>query len=312
MASLKSPAGSSSPDPHGDGGAQSNDENSWTAPLPGSGGPGGSAKKRWLRQAISEETETESPTAGGLCGPIGSGGSGTPLGNSGDGFDHVTPLKKRRLARASMSSETSFTPPSTPTPSNAIPGGPGETCGLSSESSVNVSAVVEEVPSVESLSGENSQDTPPDCNDPPSSSVEVDTSYLNATPAAPSPAQPLSEERGHSCEDVPLSDTLQPSWTRSEESIPSDAELSLGPGEPTAASVNSQFQSFGDDVFNPSVSRPTWEFRAPDAQFMRQISRNASEVMSTDSAVDAPLTETSVEGQTIESPAPKPIKRKVF
>nr|CAD7403103.1 unnamed protein product [Timema poppensis] len=64
--------------------------------------PGGSAKKRWLRQAISEEGEAgvspSSPRTGSPPCP-----------------DYVTPLKKRRLARESMSSEHSVTPPTTPT-----------------------------------------------------------------------------------------------------------------------------------------------------------------------------------------------------
>ena len=68
MSSLKSPTGSASPDPHGEGG-QSNDENSWPVPLPGSGGPGGSA-----------------------------GVGGIPA-NANESFEHVTPLKKRRMAR---------------------------------------------------------------------------------------------------------------------------------------------------------------------------------------------------------------------
>jgi hypothetical protein len=69
----------------------------------------GSAKKRWLRQAISEETDLInvnhlSPTAmQNNSGP-----------NSPPPTDYVAPLKKRRLARASMSSEISNTPPSTP------------------------------------------------------------------------------------------------------------------------------------------------------------------------------------------------------
>ncbi|XP_026687579.1 mucin-5AC-like [Diaphorina citri] len=60
---------------------------------------GGCAKKRWLRQAISEECE--SPRSD----------SPTPLGES------AGPLKKRRLARCSLSSDDkNFTPPTTPVP----------------------------------------------------------------------------------------------------------------------------------------------------------------------------------------------------
>lgn len=67
---------------------------------------GGNAKKRWLRQAISEECDSpcsrpESPPS-----------------------EMVAPPKKRRLARESLSSEQSFTPPTTPTmlvpPSNSL------------------------------------------------------------------------------------------------------------------------------------------------------------------------------------------------
>lgn len=61
-----------------------------------------SAKKRWLRQAISEETDP-------LSVP-----SPNSRPNSPTGVECLAPLKKRRLARASMSSEVSNTPPSTP------------------------------------------------------------------------------------------------------------------------------------------------------------------------------------------------------
>nr|XP_018900678.1 PREDICTED: uncharacterized protein LOC109032830 [Bemisia tabaci] len=71
----------------------------------GNGNGAGFAKKRWLRQAISEESET-------------------PAGGSPFIEQAVGPLKKRRLARESMSSEQSFTPPTTPTHvgSNSLPG----------------------------------------------------------------------------------------------------------------------------------------------------------------------------------------------
>ncbi|XP_045620704.2 uncharacterized protein upSET isoform X1 [Procambarus clarkii] len=75
--------------------------------------PGGSAKKRWLRQAISEETE--SPQFNGLC-PSPNSRPDSPTG----GGDYITPLKKRRLARESMSSELSSTPPSTPVHSTSL------------------------------------------------------------------------------------------------------------------------------------------------------------------------------------------------
>lgn len=74
--------------------------------------PGGSAKKRWLRQAISEETE--SPQLNGLC-PSPNSRPDSPTGG-----DYITPLKKRRLARESMSSEQSSTPPSTPVHSTSM------------------------------------------------------------------------------------------------------------------------------------------------------------------------------------------------
>ncbi|KAJ8866736.1 hypothetical protein PR048_032597 [Dryococelus australis] len=106
----------------------------------------GSAKKRWLRQAISEEGEVGgSPNSragmfflpvpcilkSGNCTLKTSGNSIENLvstqqlncacvcvctgADSPPGLDCVPPLKKRRLARESMSSEQSVTPPSTPT-----------------------------------------------------------------------------------------------------------------------------------------------------------------------------------------------------
>lgn len=61
-----------------------------------------SAKKRWLRQAISEETDNpgSSPNSSRPMSPV------TP--------ECVAPLKKRRFARSSISSEVSNTPPLTP------------------------------------------------------------------------------------------------------------------------------------------------------------------------------------------------------
>lgn len=65
---------------------------------------GGNAKKRWLRQAISEECDSPRPES--------------------PPSEMVAPPKKRRLARESLSSEQSFTPPTTPTmlvpPTNAV------------------------------------------------------------------------------------------------------------------------------------------------------------------------------------------------
>jgi hypothetical protein len=213
------------------------DENLWATPLPGSAG--GSAKKRWLRQAISEETETESPV-----GP----GGGVPV-NASEVLDHVTPLKKRRLARASLSSETSFTPPSTPTPSHAI--GTGD-------------SVDKDEPNVDlSMSAENSQGTPPEYDD-----VDMDTDKRTADVASVSP-----NGFNHEPPPPPL-----PSWTKGSSSFASPV------------------------VPNDDTMRPTWEFRAPDAQFMR--SRNASEVSDT-----APLDTTqSASGDEQQR---KPPKRKL-
>ncbi|KAB7498660.1 Histone-lysine N-methyltransferase 2E [Armadillidium nasatum] len=70
---------------------------------------GRSAKKRWLRQAIIDETEPQ-----GVSFPICSSPSSRPDSPTGGCGDYITPLKKRRLARESMSSEQSNTPPSTP------------------------------------------------------------------------------------------------------------------------------------------------------------------------------------------------------
>ncbi|CAL8093955.1 unnamed protein product [Orchesella dallaii] len=74
--------------------------------VPAPNGPldNASAKKRWLRQAISEETD---PAAA----PVPNSNSRP---DSPTGVECLAPLKKRRLARASMSSEVSNTPPSTP------------------------------------------------------------------------------------------------------------------------------------------------------------------------------------------------------
>merc|ERR1711962_995595 len=75
-----------------------------------------SAKKRWLRQAISEENPIgEHIQLNGLCSsPV------RPDSPSGGGGDYITPLKKRRMARESMSSEQSSTPPSTPVHSTSM------------------------------------------------------------------------------------------------------------------------------------------------------------------------------------------------
>ncbi|XP_046681254.1 inactive histone-lysine N-methyltransferase 2E-like isoform X2 [Homalodisca vitripennis] len=59
----------------------------------------GATKKRWLRQAISEECDSPN--------------SRPDISNSPT--EHAAPLKKRRLARESISEDHSFTPPTTPT-----------------------------------------------------------------------------------------------------------------------------------------------------------------------------------------------------
>ncbi|CAL4133750.1 unnamed protein product [Meganyctiphanes norvegica] len=74
-----------------------------------------SAKKRWLRQAISEENPaTEHMQLNGICS------SPSRPDSPSAGGDYITPLKKRRMARESMSSEQSSTPPSTPVHSNSV------------------------------------------------------------------------------------------------------------------------------------------------------------------------------------------------
>lgn len=67
-----------------------------------SGTSAGYGKKRWLRQAISEECDAPHGQGSPPCPP-----------------DHVTPLKKRRLARESLSSDPPTTPPMPPMTSQA-------------------------------------------------------------------------------------------------------------------------------------------------------------------------------------------------
>lgn len=312
LASLKSSAGSASPDPHGEGG-HSNDENAWAAPLPGSGGPGGSAKKRWLRQAISEETETESPVGGGGGGCLGVGGlgpGGIVPGN--EVFDHVTPLKKRRLARASMSSETSFTPPSTPTPSNV--GVIGSNENVANESGLQPLMEKDES-NVESLSAENSRGTPSEFDD---GLAEVNQTqqqqrsggHLNESSDPPTPPLPPTLElaKGNVGLGSPtngyVSETSQQMWaSQSEESVPVQPETNAVAFASADEHVNAAaaLTQFHEGSLFISSSRPTWEFRAPDAQFMR--CRNLSDVP------DAVTTD--VIQEVIREEKPKPIKRKV-
>lgn len=307
LASLKSPAGSASPDPHGEGG-HSNDENAWAAPLPGSGGAGGSAKKRWLRQAISEETETESPSGAGGClggGGLGSGG----ILPANEALDHVTPLKKRRLARASLSSETSFTPPSTPTPSVGII---GSNEIVANESGLQPLMEMKDESNAESLSGENSQGTPSECDD---ASGEVSQTQrqsdgkLNEAADPPTPPQPPTLDLAKAMVGLTsptngyISESSQQMWsTRADEvgQQQMDVNVSFASADEhvNAAAALTQFHE-GGRRFTSSL--PTWEFRAPDAQFMR--CRNASDVPD---AVAADVTQ-----ETVREEKPKPIKRKV-
>ncbi|XP_066992672.2 inactive histone-lysine N-methyltransferase 2E isoform X2 [Anabrus simplex] len=109
----------------------------------------GSAKKRWLRQAISEECD--SPTA--VC---------TSPNSRPESPPYVAPLKKRRLARESMSSEQSFTPPTTPTEHLMSHGSPqSQKCGSHCSVANNIAAACEDgepVGSPEGLGSPNTQE----------------------------------------------------------------------------------------------------------------------------------------------------------
>ncbi|XP_052781448.1 inactive histone-lysine N-methyltransferase 2E-like isoform X2 [Mya arenaria] len=78
----------------------------------------GSAKKRWLRQAMGEGSEVtaNSPVPGSGCQSPNSAAMPSPGGSPP--IDFVTPLKKRRLARESMSHDSISleSPAQTPTP----------------------------------------------------------------------------------------------------------------------------------------------------------------------------------------------------
>ncbi|XP_067684925.1 inactive histone-lysine N-methyltransferase 2E-like isoform X1 [Haliotis asinina] len=93
----------------------------------------GSAKKRWLRQAMFETGPPSSDS--GSASPVHGSASPNPtvcLPSPGGSppADFVTPLKKRRLARESMSQEQPLTPtPSTPSPS-VLQQGSGVELGL--------------------------------------------------------------------------------------------------------------------------------------------------------------------------------------
>ncbi|XP_052285813.1 serine-rich adhesin for platelets-like isoform X2 [Dreissena polymorpha] len=77
----------------------------------------GSAKKRWLRQAMGEGTESTSgsPLPGSGCQSPNPHAMPSPGGSPP--IDFVTPLKKRRLARESMTVECGYGDLSAPTPS---------------------------------------------------------------------------------------------------------------------------------------------------------------------------------------------------
>ena len=295
MSSLKSPAGSASPDPHGEGG-QSNDENAWAAPLPGSGGPGGSAKKRWLRQAISEETETTESIAGGG----GSGGVGGMLpANANESFEHVTPLKKRRMARASLSSETSFTPPSTPTPTaHSI----NMNESNQQEAMSGIMMADKEESSIELLSADsNSQATPPECDDvvTEAESSALLSKGIDQQPNGIVPKPPAVLAQVTSCTDPNSSsnglDTCESSSTTTDEGSQTSQDASNG-ALPAPNMAECAFSS---------PTRLTWEFRAPDAQFMRPARQ------STDVSSDAAMPTTDTASTPTGDYTPKPIKRKV-
>ena len=67
----------------------------------------GSAKKRWLRQAISEEHQQPDGGAAARGGDLSPSSRPDSPGGGSAVLDYITPLKKRRLARESLSSEQS-------------------------------------------------------------------------------------------------------------------------------------------------------------------------------------------------------------
>ena len=326
LASLKSPSGSGSPDPHGESG-QSNDVNLWAAPM--SGSAGGSAKKRWLRQAISEETETESPNSGHGGSSCGVGVGVAPAIQATEVLDHVTPLKKRRLARASLSSETSFTPPSTPTPTLER-GTIGSNENTTNESMIQCSTSQlsltgstgtdkDESPNVESLSADSSQATPPQCDD---GDVVENKEMTAATSvgtnlSASIPTTPLAKD---SAEKDPSSNSSLNGFVNESQSWPLVRSATDGfdnnvnaqlDGTPAflpveAASLLSLRYSIGDDTSYTSASRPTWEFRAPDAQFMKTRNPNEISSQSGDASPSDAAQLSPAEGR------PKPAKKKVI
>ena len=76
-------------------------------PLPPPQDAIGSAKKRWLRQAISEEHQQPDGGAAAGGGDLSPSSRPDSPGGGSAVLDYITPLKKRRLARESLSSEQS-------------------------------------------------------------------------------------------------------------------------------------------------------------------------------------------------------------
>jgi hypothetical protein len=239
-------------------------------------------------------------------------------------LDHVTPLKKRRLARASLSSETSFTPPSTPTPTLER-GTIGSNENTTNESMIQCSTSQlsltgstgtdkDESPNVESLSADSSQATPPQCEDVDVVENKKMTAATSAgtNMSASFPTTPLAKDSAE--KDQSSNSSLNGFVNESSQPWPLDNNVNVHtqldgtsaflPVE--AASLLSLRYSIGDDTSYTSASRPTWEFRAPDAQFMK--TRNPNEISSqTGDASPSDAAQLSpAEGR------PKPAKKKVI
>jgi hypothetical protein len=211
-----------------------------------------------------------------------------------------------------MSSETSFTPPSTPTPSNV--GVIGSNENVANESGLQPLMEKDES-NVESLSAENSRGTPSEFDD---GLAEVNQTqqqqrsggHLNESCDPPTPPLPPTLElaKGNVGLGSPtngyVSETSQQMWaSQSEESVPVQPETNAVAFASADEHVNAAaaLTQFHEGSLFISSSRPTWEFRAPDAQFMR--CRNPSDVP------DAVTTD--VIQEVIREEKPKPIKRKV-
>ncbi|KAI5754809.1 hypothetical protein M8J77_011690 [Diaphorina citri] len=170
---------------------------------------GGCAKKRWLRQAISEECE--SPRSD----------SPTPLGES------AGPLKKRRLARCSLSSDDkNFTPPTTPVPDDDTSTPPLDTAPTLTPKTAYACLV--SVLSQFSILQYTSQSTP---NDPLPPSVSTETAPKNVqskpeqlttqTEADRSKTLPADNVAETSLAPVPVPTLVKPSTTSNTELTPS-------------------------------------------------------------------------------------------